>query len=103
MEAQERAAVKGWILFLAGILCVLFLFVAIKLFKLHLIEPQAVDYKQPDYSATYELLGLRGRILDRNGSVLAESVPGRVIYIDRRDPKLNHKEIDRTTLARDIS
>ncbi|MDO4528043.1 MAG: penicillin-binding protein 2, partial [bacterium] len=103
MEIRERKIAKRWMLFVATLVVLLFACVLARLIKLHCIEPQKEDYEEPDYSATYELLGLRGRILDRNGYVLAESVPGRVIYIDRKDPKLEHKDINRDTLAHDIS
>lgn len=68
---------------LGGFACVMF-----RLVQLHLIDPEAPDYRPPRYLSTYELLGLRGRILDRNGVVLAESLSGRVVYIDQKDPKL---------------
>lgn len=74
-----------------------------RLIVLHLIEPADEGYKQRDYSATYELLGLRGRILDRNDQVLVESVPGRVVYIDRKDPKLKRKDVNLETLPSEIS
>ncbi len=53
-----------------------------KLIKLHIYE-----YAPRDYTMEFSLLGLRGRILDRNGNVLATSLPGREIYVDRNDPK----------------
>lgn len=103
MDIREKKIAKRWMFFVSASVLFLFLCVFVRLIKLHFIEPHEENYKQPDYSATYELLGLRGRILDRNGYVLAESVPGRVIYIDRKDPRLNHKNVNRETLAQDIS
>ena len=71
----------------------LFGVVLARLVKLHVIEPGAEGYQPPrKYVRSDTLLGLRGRILDRNGAVLAESVSGRDIYIDRREP--NYLKLD---------
>lgn len=103
MEAQERKIAQLWMVFIAVLVLALFGCVIVRLFNLHIIEPSQENYKHPDYSARYELLGLRGRVLDCKGNVLAESVPGRVIYIDRKDPKLNNEDINRATLPKDIA
>ncbi len=66
---------------LAGVL-ILNIVVLAKLIKLHIYE-----YAPRDYTMEFSLLGLRGRILDRNGNVLATSLPGREVYVDRNDPK----------------
>lgn len=88
MEARERAYARRWMLAVALGVAGLFCIVAAKLVKLHLIDPASPDYKARNYASSYKLLGLRGRILDCNGVALAESLPGRVVYVDQNDPKL---------------
>ncbi len=89
MEAHERAYARRWILFVALAVLGLFGLVAAKLVKLHLIDPADPNYRPGNnYYQTRTLLGLRGRILDRNGVALAESLSGRVVYIDQEDPRL---------------
>lgn len=87
------------------LLCVggIFLRVLFELINLHLIIPSAPEYKARDYTNTYELLGLRGRILDRNGVVLAESVAGRDVVIDRKDPALQNPKVDREQLPIEVA
>lgn len=88
MEAEERKYARIWIVvILISLLCGFGLVLG-RLIKLHLIDPEEPGYEPPHYLSKYDLLGLRGRILDRNGVVLAESLSGRVIYIDQKDPKL---------------
>lgn len=87
MEREERKVALRWIaLVIVGVLA-LFAGVMYKLIKLQVIEPREPDYKARNYSANFSSLGLRGRILDRNGKVLAESVPARMIYADQCDPQ----------------
>ena len=89
MDARERRYARIWMLVVVLVVAVLFCGVAAKLVKLHLIDPSAPGYRPPtNYVSTYRLLGLRGRILDRNGVALAESLSGRVVYVDQNDPKL---------------
>ncbi len=83
MEASERRYARGWMIGVLLVVVTLFGLVMAKLVKLHIVE-----YKPRNYQTTFSLLGLRGRILDRNGNVLAASLPGREIYIDQNDPKL---------------
>ena len=89
MDSRERRIAYRWIV--AIVLGVLGLFglVGARLVKLHVVEaPDESADVMKRYTSRYTLLGLRGRILDRNGEVLAESMSGRVIRLDQRDPKL---------------
>ncbi len=82
MEALERRYAWRWMAaILLGVLA-LNVVVLAKLIRLHVYE-----YAPRDYTMEFSLLGLRGRILDRNGNVLATSLPGREVYVDRNDPK----------------
>lgn len=100
MERHEKICARRWMLILAsGVVC-LFVGVIIQLVRLHIVRP---GYEPPDYTAKYNRLGLRGSILDRNGIPLAESLPGRIIFIDPQDPKLNSPLVDRDTLPLDIA
>ncbi len=89
MTRGERKAAHRWMfLIVLGLVGMLGLVFA-KLVKLHVIEPNMPGYEAKDYHANMpETLGLRGRILDRNGVVLAESLPGREVYIDQLDKRL---------------
>ncbi|MBO7181363.1 MAG: hypothetical protein J6V91_01065, partial [Kiritimatiellae bacterium] len=80
-----------------------FLRVFWELIDLHVFIPRSPDYRERKYDNTYELLGLRGRILDRNGVVLAESVSGREVAIDAQDPALENKKIDRDNLPIELA
>lgn len=89
MEAQERKYALRWML--AAVLAVLGLFglVSLKLYKLHVVIPHSPEYRQRNrYTSKVDILGMRGRILDRNGVTLVESISGNEIYIDRHDSRL---------------
>ena len=100
MERSERRAALRWIGIAFGAMLLLFALDAHRLYDLHLGR-EAVP--QNNYRQERDLLGLRGRILDRNGRVLAESLPGRVVYIDREDPKLESPGVDRGALPLDLA
>ncbi len=98
---RERRLARWWVLiFVAGVAALMALVLG-RLVFLHLLEGPSED--APNYYASRHLLGLRGRILDRNGVVLAESLPGRVIYIDQKDPKLESPAVDRASLPLDLA
>lgn len=100
MERSERKTACGWILAaFAGVVALLALVLA-QLVTLHL---GGKEIRQNNYRQERDLLGLRGSILDRNGAVLAESVPGRVVYIDRKDPRLDAPGVDRETLPMELA
>ncbi len=82
MEASERRTARLWMIGVLLAVVTLFGLVMAKLVQLHVVE-----YKPRNYQTTFSLLGLRGRILDRNGNVLAASLPGREVYVDQNDPK----------------
>lgn len=100
MERSERKTACGWILAaFVGVVALLALVLA-QLVTLHL---GGKEIRQNNYRQERDLLGLRGSILDRNGAVLAESVPGRVVYIDRKDPRLDAPGVDRETLPMELA
>ncbi len=78
----------------------LFCGVAWRLYTLHIVRP---GYEPPNYRVERDLLALRGKILDREGIPLAESLPGRIVFIDPQDPKLERKEVSRDTLPLDVA
>ncbi len=82
MEALERRYAWRWMTAILAVVLLLNAVVFAKLIRLHIYE-----YAPRDYTMEFSLLGLRGRILDRNGNVLATSLPGREVYVDRNDPK----------------
>ena len=98
---RERRASRRWIAVFALGVAALMGGVLARLVFLHLLVGPPED--APNYYASRPLLGLRGRILDRNGAVLAESLPGRVIYIDQKDPKLEAPGVDRASLPLDLA
>ena len=100
MERKERNWARGWIgaaVFLMGLLF------AADLARLYTLHLGKAEIPQNNYLQERDLLGLRGRILDRNGRVLAESLSGRIVYIDREDPKLESPDIDRGALPLDLA
>ena len=86
-----------------SVVLLLFLFVLLELIELHVIIPNDPEYRARKYDNTYQLLGLRGRILDRNGVVLAESVSGCDFVIDRKDEALESKYVNRETLPAELA
>lgn len=100
MERSERKTACGWILAAFGAVVALLALVLAQLVQLHL---GGKEIRQNNYRQERDLLGLRGSILDRNGAVLAESVPGRVVYIDRKDPRLDAPGVDREALPMELA
>lgn len=96
----HKIAHRWMTLILMGVI-VIFLRVLWELINLHVFIPQSPDYRERKYDNTYELLGLRGRILDRNGVVLAESVSGREVAIDAKDPAL--EKVNRETMPIELA
>lgn len=80
-----------------------FVLVLLALIDLHLIHPNSEENKTRAYVNSYTTLGLRGSIRDRNGVVLAESVSGRDVVIDRKDPALDEPGVDRERNALKIA
>ena len=74
-----------------------------ELIHLHIVIPNDPEYRARKYDNVYQLLGLRGRILDRNGVVLAESISGCDFVIDRKDDALTNKYINRETLPGELA
>ena len=90
MQNHEQRVAHRWMLLIALGLTGLFGLVLYRLTCLHLYNLENEGQERKNYYAKkLETLGLRGRILDRNGVVLTESLPGREIYIDWKDPKLD--------------
>ncbi|MEG2464469.1 MAG: penicillin-binding protein 2 [Kiritimatiellia bacterium] len=86
---------------IATLVGLLFLGVLGQLVRLHILRR---GYVPPTYYVVKrDLLALRGRILDRNGKPLAESLPGRMVFIDPQDPKLEGPRVDRSTLPLDVA
>ena len=100
MERTERRWVIFWIL---GVICVMMILFALDLTRLCTLHLGKAEIPQNNYRQERDLLGLRGRILDRNGHVLAESLSGRIVYIDREDPKLDAPGVDRSALPLDLA
>ena len=98
----HKIAHRWMTLILLGVI-VVFLRVLWELIDLHIFIPQSPDYRERKYDNTYELLGLRGRILDRNGVVLAESVSGREVAIDAQDPALSNPKLDRDSMPIELA
>ncbi len=98
----HKIAHRWMTLILLGVI-VVFLRVLWELIDLHIFIPQSPDYRERKYDNTYELLGLRGRILDRNGVVLAESVSGREVAIDAQDPALSNPKLDRDAMPIELA
>lgn len=98
---RERRVARGWVLTFAVLVGLLIVGVMVRLVHLHLGEDELEG--APNYYSSRTLLGLRGRILDRNGVVLAESLPGRVVYVDQRDPRLEAPGVDRAALPLDLA
>jgi cell division protein FtsI/penicillin-binding protein 2 len=96
----NKIAHRWMTLILMGVI-VIFLRVLWELINLHVLIPRSPTYRERKYDNTYELLGLRGRILDRNGVVLAESVSGREVAIDAKDPAL--EKVDRDTMPIELA
>ena len=103
MEHAERQTARFWMCVALGFVLFIFGCVAYRLIALHLIEPPGEEAPGNNYFREQRPLGLRGRILDRNGVVLAESISGRRIYIDQRDPKLQLPSVNRATLPLDLA
>ncbi len=99
-ERQERVYARRWMLLIASCVFLLFGGVLCQLYRLHIVRP---GYEPPNYKVKRDLLGLRGKILDRKGITLAESLPGRIVFIDPQDPKLERKEVSRDTLPLDVA
>ncbi len=103
MAHHPHQVTHRWMaLILMGVI-VIFLRVLWELIDLHIFIPNSPDYRERKYDNTYEVLGLRGRILDRNGVVLAESVSGREVAIDAQDPALDHPKVNRDTLPVELA
>ena len=88
MAWSEQRTARRWMAVIVGGMVLFFALIFARLVKLHLLDPRSPGYKPPDYETSFTLPGLRGRILDRNGSVLAETIAGRDIYVDQKDVKL---------------
>ena len=88
MDRSELQYARRWMALILGAMVLFFGLIFAKLFKLHILDPREPGYEAPDYETKFTLPGLRGRILDRNGNVLAETIAGRDIYVDQKDVKL---------------
>lgn len=103
MANNPHQIAHRWMTIILVVVFGVFLRVFWELIDLHVFIPRSPDYRERKYDNTYELLGLRGRILDRNGVVLAESVSGREVAIDAQDPALENKKIDRDNLPIELA
>lgn len=92
MESRERLVVRRWMALIAGVMLAFFGVILGRLIWLHTagVGEKTGEAREPEktYETSFKLYGLRGRILDRNGAVLAETLAGRDIYIDKKDAKL---------------
>ncbi len=96
---RENSRLLGVIGLVGGVLAVLFIAVFCRLVQFHFIESAPLNREWK-----YELSALRGRICDRNGATLAESIPGRLVFIDPRDERLAKLKPElRTRLTFDLS
>ena len=103
MPSHPHRVAHRWMIAILMAICIVFIKVLLALIDLHLIIPASPEYKARKYTDSFELLGVRGRILDRNGIVLAESVAGRDVVVDRKDPALQDKHVNRETLPIEVA